>query len=240
MHGSIQNLIICDRNCILYLPEKYESLDIRYPVVYINGEDEICEIMKCVEPHFDVDCEKFILLSIQSDNWGSDYTPWPAPPFKKGDEAFQGNASKYLDLLINKIKPYMDNNYKTKSDSFSTAIVGYSLGGLTSLFALYKARAFGKIGSLSGSLWYDGWIEFMEANIPINKNSKVYISLGKKEGFTKNQRMKTVGDCTRKAYDILSEHLNNKENVTIEWNNGGHFTEIPERFVKALLRLYMI
>lgn len=183
MHGSLQNIRICGRRCILYLPEEYESLDMYYPVVYINGEDDVSEIMKNVEPHFDMDCEKFILLSILSDDWGSDFTPWTAPPFKKDGEAFGGNASEYLNILVDKIKPYIDENYRTKPDSSNTIIAGYSLAGLTALFALYKTNLFGSIGSLSGSLWYDGWMKFMESNAPLNANAKVYLSLGKKKSI---------------------------------------------------------
>ena len=41
MKGVIQNLSISGYDCTLYLPPKYYINDDRYPVVYINGDDNI-------------------------------------------------------------------------------------------------------------------------------------------------------------------------------------------------------
>ncbi|MDF2881403.1 MAG: putative esterase [Clostridiaceae bacterium] len=231
--GTINNLNICGCPCTLYLPQGYQTSGTNYSVVYMNGENEISEIMEAMEPHFDVDCEEFILVDVHSENWGSDYTPWPAPALAKKAEPFTGGASEYLNFLINKIKPYIDENYKTKPEPENTALIGYSLAGLAALYGLYTTEVFGIVGSLSGSLWYDGWIEFMNSNEPVNVHSKVYLSLGKGEEHNRNQRMAAVGSCTQKAFDILERQLESAENVTLQWNNGGHFVEIPERFHKA-------
>jgi predicted alpha/beta superfamily hydrolase len=118
--------------------------------------------------------------------------------------------------------------------------MGYSLGGLVSLYALYTCGVFGKIGSLSGSLWYDGWTEFMESNKPVDNGAKVYMSLGDREERARNPRMAKVGDCTRMAAEVLKQQLKSDENITLEWNSGGHFTEIPQRFQKAIIWLMQI
>lgn len=235
MKGYIQNVCIAGYKCLLYLPEKYCMEDKRYPVVYINGEDEMQDIMESIEPHFGADCSEFILLSITAEDWNNDFTPWIAPPLSKKSEPFGGGAGKYIDVLVNSIKPYMDEHYRTKIEASNTALLGYSLGGLTALYALYETDVFGKICSLSGSLWYDGWIEFMDCHTLINELCMVYMSLGKGEEHSKNQRIATVGHCTRKALNILKAQLKSKESLVLEWNEGGHFSEIPERFKKALL-----
>lgn len=152
-------------------------------------------------------------------------------------EPFGGCAVNYLYYLTNTIKPYIDTNYKTKPEPENTALIGYSLGGLTALYALYTSKSFGKIGSLSGSLWYEGWTEFIDSHSPINSDAKVYLSLGKAEGCNRNQRLARVGDCTLKASEIIAKQLNSTERLTLEWNDGGHLTEIPHRFEKAILWL---
>jgi predicted alpha/beta superfamily hydrolase len=237
MNGTIKNLTICGCECSLYLPPEYFMQGMYYPVVYMNGQDNISEIISDIESHFGEECEAFILLSIQSENWNDDYTPWSAPALTKKSEPFGGGASKYLYFLENSIKPFMDAHYRTKPEPNNTALIGHSLGGLTSLYALYISKTFGRIGSLSGSLWYDGWIEFMGVNKPLNADSIVYLSLGKGEEHSRNQRMATVGNHTRKAAEILTRQLALIENVTLEWKDGGHFTEIPERFQRALIWL---
>lgn len=240
MNGTIQDLNISGLACSLYLPPEYYRGGRKYPVVYMNGGDRLPEIMNGLEPHFDAGCKPFLLVSIQPKNWNSDYTPWPAPALTEKSEDFGGCASIYLSFLENSIKPFIDAHCQTKSEPKNTALIGYSLGGLAALYALYTNTVFGEIGSLSGSLWFDGWTEFMDSNIPLNTNSKVYLSLGKEEEHSRNRRMGKVGDCTRKAVEILARHLSCADNLILEWNNGGHFTEIPQRFQRALLWLMQV
>lgn len=237
MEGNIENLSIAGYECTLYLPPKYYKNDENYPVVYINGEDNIREIMEDLESHFGVDCSAFIAISVMSEEWNEDFTPWPAPALTKKSESFKGGAASYLNFLADTIKPFIDEHYKTRPEPSNTALIGYSLGGLTALYALYTINAFGKIGSMSGSLWYDGWIEFMDSHMPANASSRVYMSLGRGEEHSRNQRMAKVGNCTRKAALILEKQLEFKENLILEWNEGGHFSEVPNRFKRALLWL---
>ena len=110
-------------------------------------------------------------------------------------------------------------------------LLGYSLGVLAELYSFYKTDVFGVIGSLSGSLWYDNFCEFMEQDKPLREDLKVYLSLGRKECLSKNPRMGKVADCTERAREILIRQV---ENVFFEWNDGGHFHEIPNRFAKAI------
>jgi len=237
MRGTLQKLIIDEHECILYLPPEYQAEKLNYPVVYVNGEGELQEIMEALESHFGEECEAFIVVSVISEDWGEDYSPWPAPGLRKNEKPFQGGAGGYLNPLVEIIKPYIDAHYRTKDDPKNTALIGYSLGGLAALYALYTCRAFGKIGSLSGSLWFDGWIEFVNSNLPADTSAKVYLSLGSGEERSRNQRIAKVGDCTRNTAEILKQQLMSAENLVLEWNMGGHFTETSQRFQKALLWL---
>ena len=240
MKGTIENLNIDKYNCSLYLPPDYNENDVAYPVIYVNGGNDLEEVINSIEPHFYTDCNPFILLNIKSKDWNSDYSPWSAPALKKNMEAFSGHAPDYLNTLINTIKPFIDKNYNTKADSKNTVLIGYSLAGLAALYSLYKFETFGKIGCLSGSLWYDNWVEFINSNSPLNSETKIYLSLGNSEERSRNKRMSIVGNNTRITYDILSKQLTSQENIILEWNDGGHFSAITQRFVKGLLWLMHI
>lgn len=239
MKGTIQSLEIGGHHCSVYLPTVYETGG-RYPVVYIAGTDELSDIISILEPHFEKECAACLLVNIESANWNDDMTPWPAPALFKKSGDFGGFADAYLETIVKIIKPYIDTHYQVKAEPENTALMGYSLGGLTSLYALYKYDVFGKIGSLSGSLWYDHWVDFMESHQPMNAAAKVYISLGTKEEESKNQRMAAVGKCTGKAVGILKDQLTDERNLKFEWNDGSHFTEIPQRYRRALLWLMEI
>lgn len=237
MDGTLDKLNIAGIECFVYLPPDCRNSGIRYPVIYMNGGEGLYEIMDGVEPHFNKSCEPFIIISLRPENWNVDFTPWPAPALTVKDEPFGGRAKVYLDSLETKVKPYVDSHWHTKPGPEDSALIGYSLGGLTALFALYVSTSFGRIASISGSLWFDGWVEFMAANNPARSAAKVYLSLGKGEERSRNPRMAAVGDCTRKSADILRTQLSRPDDIKLEWNDGGHFTRIPQRIQKGILWL---
>lgn len=227
---QIQELKISGMVCCLYLPPDYNEGVKYYPVIYVNGEIPVDDILtRLVSDGIPTD---FILLSIQPKNWNDDFTPWEAVAFRKGEEAPKGNADAYLSCLTYEIKPYVDDHYRTKPEPEHTALFGYSLGGLTAVYAIYKTDIFGVVGSLSGSLWFDGFCEFMEREKPLRTDLRIYLSLGKKESRSKNPRMGRVAECTEKAIVILRGQ---SSKVFFEWNEGGHFHDIEARFVKAIV-----
>lgn len=231
MEQRIEELQIAGFCCRLYLPPDYGEGTQRYPTMYVNGEIPLEEILtKLVKMGVQTD---FILLSIQPKNWNDDFTPWAALAFRTGEDAPQGRADAYLACLTKEIKPYMDTHYRTKPEPQHTALFGYSLGGLTAVYALYKTDVFGAAASLSGSLWYDGFCEWMEGEKLLRTDLWVYLSLGKKEERSKNPRMAKVAECTQQAKEILAVQLKNQ--VHFEWNEGGHFHDIEGRFAKAIL-----
>jgi predicted alpha/beta superfamily hydrolase len=236
LKGKVEQFETGGRRCSIYLPPEYKSSG-RYPVVYLNGIDELHGIVDATEPHIGKECAPFLLLSIDSVSWNDDMTPWPAPPLTKKSGPFGGRADAYLDTLVNIIKPYVDTNYATKPEPENTGLIGYSLGGLTALYALYTHKTFGRIGSMSGSLWYENWLGYMASQRPVNPGAIVYISLGTKEKESKNARMAAVGECTEKAAEILREQLGDASHLKFEWNDGGHFTDISQRLCRGILWL---
>lgn len=228
MEFFLQELQIAGYDCRLYLPPDYDGSTRRYPTVYVNGEIPLNEVLtKLVKEGARTD---FILLSIKPKSWNDDFTPWAAPAFRAGEEAPQGGADRYLSCLTKEIKPYMDAHYRTKSEAAHTALFGYSLGGLTAVYAIYRTEVFGAIVSLSGSLWYDGFCDFMESEKPLRTDLRVYLSLGKKESLSKNPRMGRVAECTERTREILTG-----QSVFFTWNEGGHFHDIEGRFAKAIM-----
>ncbi|MHC1731639.1 MAG: alpha/beta hydrolase [Bacteroidales bacterium] len=62
----------------------------------------------------------------------------------------QGLADKYLRFIAMDIKPYIDSRYSTYTDAANTVIMGSSMGGLISLYALCEyPDLFGGAGCLS-------------------------------------------------------------------------------------------
>lgn len=240
MVGNIVRKTIEGRECSIYLPPEYEDGSKRYPVVYVLGGEDLSETMSLMEPHFSDDCEAFILLGIGSDHWNKEFSPWEAEKIFNKEEPFTGGALGFLVFLEVKIKGFMDENFRTKKEPEYSCLMGYSLAGLTALYGLYQTTAFKRVASVSGSLWYDDFISFMERNKPMVKEARVYLSLGLNEEKSRNPRIALVGEKTKEAFEILKKDLEGEGEVFLKWNEGGHFDEVALRYQKALLWLMKI
>ena len=163
---------------------------------------------------------------------GRDFTPWEAGPIWQG-EPFSGGGEDYLKFITNTALPYLENNFDGPTEPESCAVMGYSLGGLFALWALTRTERFGAGASISGSLWYPEFLKYLE-NHPAPKGEIVYLSLGDREPLGGPPIMRTVGDCTEKAKEILREQ---GCEVFFEWNQGGHGKGVTKRWLRAVRRL---
>ena len=159
------------------------------------------------------------LLAIKIDNWDNDLSPWPSEPLFKGNN-FTGNA----DILIE----YIKNTLLNSMNYDNYYLIGYSLAGLFSLYCAFYLNIFSGVASVSGSLWYKDWLDFIKGNRILSK--KTYLSLGDKEANSKNHTMSTVLDNTNKTYETLKQDCN----CIMELNPGNHFVDFEIRMYKAI------
>lgn len=69
---------------------------------------------------------------------------------RKKIEKFDFVADQYLKLMVEVIKPMVDKDYRTLPDLAHTIVMGSSMGGLISLYALVEyPSVFGRAGCLS-------------------------------------------------------------------------------------------
>ncbi|HVY45448.1 MAG TPA: alpha/beta hydrolase-fold protein, partial [Minicystis sp.] len=67
-----------------------------------------------------------------------------------------GEGPRYLDFLVDRLKPAVDRAYRTLPEGAHTGLLGASMGGLFSFFAAWRrSDVFGKAACLSGSFWWD-------------------------------------------------------------------------------------
>lgn len=237
MKGTIHYFPLRGRSCWLYLPPDTEGPLPLVTALAGNGlPEQLDAVMALTEPSMaEGSCHPFMLAGFTTDNWNAAFTPWPAPPLRKKDPPFAGKAGDTLAFIQEGLIPFIGERYDILPGPAGRMLMGYSLGGLTALWAAYETDTFGAVASCSGSLWYDGWAKFMESHHPAGKVD-IYLSLGRNEENTRDPRMKTVGDNTRTA----DWHYNQDSRVgrhTCKMQPGGHFDYIPERMAEALLWL---
>ena len=170
------------------------------------------------------------LAAISGVDWNRELSPWKAPKAFRGGEDFGGRGPALLDTLTQQIIP-LTENHLGYAPGFR-GIAGYSLAGLFALWAVYQTDLFDRAASISGSLWFDGFLEFIKSGTP--KAKFVYLSLGDKEKLAKNPRLAAVEDCTRQAAELL--RVQNIP-VVFEMNHGGHFQDIPARIARGISSL---
>ncbi len=195
-----------------------------YPVVYLHASAEAVEGVASLLSDI-----KVILAAVDDVDWECDLSPWPATRAFRGGTDFMGGADAYLAELTEQIVPAVEGTIGFTP--CCRGIAGYSMAGLFAVYALYRTDIFSRAASVSGSLWYDGFLDFMNENRPVRLPETVYFSLGDREEVTKNRRLATVQNCTAAAEKRMRD-LGVK--AVFEINEGNHFADVSERIAKGL------
>ena len=194
------------------------------PIIYthLTLKDASSVMKLCPEANF-------TLISIEGVDWNKNMSPWYAKKVFKSDKDFAGKADEYLNILAYEIIPEIEN--KLGFIPMDRGIVGYSMAGLFSIYSLYKTDIFNFAASISGSLWFDRFINYIKTNEISSKVKKIYLSLGDEEKNSKNYRIKQVEELTINA----AQHFKSLGISSFyEENKGGHFTDAIERTVKGI------
>ena len=173
-----------------------------------------------------------VLVSVEGVDWDRDLSPWPAEGVFRG-QSFTGGAEDYLTRFTGELIPALEKKLPRIPEN--RILAGYSLAGLFSLWAAYRTDRFDRIASVSGSLWYDGFLDFMRENALSPAVKGIYLSLGDREKNAKNPRMAKVEEATGEAARLLRERTGLP--VPFALNTGGHFRDVPERIARAVLFL---
>lgn len=139
----------------------------------------IIYVVNSAEHPFDIEkasvkCASTV-ISIPIADWSNALTPWPAPGFYENEPWFGGHGRETLEELTRRVIPAIEarlgaasgienprlSHLRKESDSIKRAICGYSLGGLFALYAFANDTRFDACASISGSLWYQGWMNYL-------------------------------------------------------------------------------
>jgi predicted esterase len=136
---------------------------------------------------------KRVPIVIGIDNGGAErineLTPW------ENDEYGGGDGDLYTDFIIETLKPYVDENYRTQAGRESTGIMGSSLGGLISFYGAHKYQAvFSKAGIFSPSYWFSDSVWLFTNEIGKQQNMKFYQMAGGQESSTMIPNMQAMND----------------------------------------------
>lgn len=169
----------------------FPAAELDIPVVYLNtfGEEgqKVFEALAAGGP-------PLTLVAISGLDWDRDMAPWDSPAVFKNATPFAGGADDYLRLLTGEILPAAER--MLPGPPRWRGIAGYSLAGLFAVYALCNTDAFSRAASVSGSLWFPGFREYVLSHAPLHQPDCVYFSLGDRESKTRNSVLQTVQEST--------------------------------------------
>ena len=99
------------------------------------------------------------VAAVEGVDWNRELTPWPAPPVARGQPDFGGGADALLGELAGRILPEVEAELRPSA----RWIAGYSLAGLFAVYAALSTRLFARVASVSGSMWYPGFSDWVAA-----------------------------------------------------------------------------
>lgn len=101
----------------------------------------------------------------------------------------QISSDKYLKFIVSEVKPFIDSHFSVYTNKENTAIMGSSMGGLISMYALCEYPTFfGKAACLS-THWIglknmennpipNAFFAYLQAKLPSPKTHKIYFDFG--------------------------------------------------------------
>ncbi len=177
------------RQIRVYVPPGYATSGKRYPVLYMHDGQNLFDDATAYAGEWHVDetmnalsrSGKLELIVVGIDNGKekrmTELNPWPNPRFGAAE------GKQYMDFVVKVLKPLIDKQYRTKADRANTAIMGSSIGGLISHYAIVQyPEVFSKAGIFSPAYWTAGPSFDYFAAKPAAGDARLYFLMGEKEG----------------------------------------------------------
>ena len=212
---SFPSEFVSPRNVDIWLPDDYSN-EKQYAVVYMHdgqmlfdsartwnkqewGVDEVVSTL--IDQNKIKDC---IVVGIWNSDAGryGDYFPKEAyemvsdtfwsvenPKYDSVKFPFGIQSDNYLKFLVAELKPYVDCHFSVLPDKENTIVMGSSMGGLISMYAICEyPEVFGGAGCMS-THWPGGanipnnpfplaFAEYMSENLPDPSTHKIYFDFG--------------------------------------------------------------
>lgn len=238
------------RSIAVYLPPDYDkNADQRYPVLYMHDGQNLFDAATSftgVEWRADETAQRLIqagklppliIVGIYNNaDRRDEYTVHRDAGHDAG-----GQGARYVDFIVNTLKPFIDRTYRTRPGREHTAIAGSSLGGLISLYALYEhPEVFSRAGVISPALWWadEALLHDLEDKEP-QRPIRLWVDIGTAEDDKATGR--TYLKTCRALREILGKQgLNPETDFHYEEIHGAGHHEVnwADRLDRVLLYLF--
>jgi len=217
-YENFQSRYVSARNVDIWLPENYSAKK-RYNVLYMHDGEMLFdssitwnhaswEIDDAISKLFNEGKIKDVIV-VGVWNGGKTRHPdyFPQKPYEsltqtqkdtinaqlqragRTTEVFKPISDNYLKFLVTELKPFIDKSYSTKTKRENTFIMGSSMGGLISMYAICEyPNVFGGAACLSThwpGVWSlennpvpDAFLNYLKTHLPNPANHTIYFDCG--------------------------------------------------------------
>jgi len=258
---NFKSAFIPSRNVDVWLPEGYTASK-KYSVVYMHdGQMLFDSTMTWNKKEWKVDevfsqliqdkkIEECIVVAVWNNGADriSEYFPTkifdllePATRKTVSEKYFNGkpaNGDNYLKFLVTELKPYIDKNFSTKTDKEHTFMIGSSMGGLISIYAISEyPDVFGGVACMS-TAWLSSIepnyeipaaaFEYLKKNLPLPFEHKIYFDYGTGESDKNYEMTQSFVDLIARGKgfgvnNYLSKVFEKDEHNEVAWSKRLHF-----------------
>lgn len=221
------------------LPHDYDKSDERYPVMYLQDAQNLFnedaqygnwEIDKKLAVMSEYKIGKIIIIAIEHAEQDR------IKEYNVGKTVLgKGQGKKYIRFVTETLKPFVDSNFRTKTEREHTGIGGSSMGALVSIFSgLRYPEVYGKLMVFSPSLWVVPKLK-IDADSTNTDDTKIYLYAGGDESDSMIEHVQSFKDNA-----ISSEFVKDKMKINLSINMEGKHNETywSDEFPKAIEWLF--
>jgi predicted alpha/beta superfamily hydrolase len=163
-------------------PDGYEQGDRLYPVLYLNDGQDIFRDEDSFTGHslryaeYYADYSRFlpqiIIVGIDCPPTNRErsiqYAPYTKqftlPPGSSYEKEVAGTGKAYLEWMVTELKPWIDENYRTRPQGACTGLGGFSSGTLVSTYGVITyPETFSRLLCISGSFY--NWMDCLDRTL---------------------------------------------------------------------------
>lgn len=175
------------RDVIVALPPSYDEDTRKYPVVYMHDGQNLFDpatsyagdwgLLDTIRATAALGQEAIVVGLANTGRFRAfEYSPYRDQAHGGGD------GDRYLAFVVDTVRPLVLSGFRASEDPARTAMAGSSLGGLISLYALYRYPAvFGAAGALSPSAWFADGALITQVEREGPPAGRVYLDVGTAE-----------------------------------------------------------
>ena len=180
------------RTLHIYLPHDYDESQERYPVMYMfdghnlfDDQDATYGKSWGLQKFLDQYDKPFIIIGLECNQEGNErlneFSPYTFSTPGLGN--VYGKGDVLIRWMIEELKPWIDQKYRTYPNRECTGLGGSSMGGLMALYGVVRYNSiFSKAACLSPAVF--GCRDLLMTDLEkadISPDTRVYLSLGSQE-----------------------------------------------------------